>query len=205
VIAGSALWIHASLKLGPPSTPPPAPSSAATADASSALSLPDELPASGAQSEEDRTAYREAIRALRCGDLESAIQELDATIKRSPDFAGAIEAAKELGIDIEPRGSINGNPTELDASTLVGSLLLSADRLDEAEKLLRIATNRCAVAPDQSARLALANLLARRGDKAEACATYAVIEKGWGNAKPRSVTAEAGRAAARKLGCAPKP
>jgi serine/threonine-protein kinase len=50
-------------------------------------------------------------------------------------------------------------------------------------------------------------LLARaheeRGDKAEACAGYATVLREWGQAKPRSVTADAARARAKKLKCVP--
>jgi tetratricopeptide (TPR) repeat protein len=113
----------------------------------------------------------------------------------------ALDAAKALGIDISPHSSVNADPTARDAYAAVGEVLMTVDRLDEAEKLLRRATRSCVIAPDQIARLALGDLLARRGNTDEACATYAKIEKDWGHAKPRSITAVAGRAAAKKIHC----
>ncbi|MFO0547068.1 MAG: protein kinase [Polyangiaceae bacterium] len=113
----------------------------------------------------------------------------------------ALRAAATLDVDIQPRVSVNTVTIDQDPARLVGVLLLSADRLDEAEPLLRAAAERCAIARDQVSRLALGNLLARRGKKDEACATYALIDKEWGAAKPQSVTLQASRAAASKLGC----
>jgi len=40
------------------------------------------------------------------------------------------------------------------------------------------------------------------GDKAGACAAYAVVLRRWGHATPRSVTADEARAHARRVGCA---
>ncbi len=113
----------------------------------------------------------------------------------------ALDAAKELGIDISPHISVNADPMARNDYAAVGELLMNVDRLDEAEKLLRRATRACAIAPDQIARLALGDLLARRGNTDEACATYAKIENDWGHAKPRSITLDASRTAAKKIHC----
>ena len=85
---------------------------------------------------------------------------------------------------------------------LAGALLAAGGRDAEADAILTAATRACRVAPDQRAFLALGALRAKRGDKAGACAAYAEIEHAWRDAKPKSVTLDAARAASSKLGCA---
>jgi serine/threonine-protein kinase len=52
-------------------------------------------------------------------------------------------------------------------------------------------------------RLLLGGQLEQKGDRAGACEQYAAILARWGNAKPRSLTAEAARARATALTCPP--
>ena len=48
----------------------------------------------------------------------------------------------------------------------------------------------------------LGEALESKGDTQGACAAYAEVLEHWGNAKPRSKTADAARAHMKKLGCA---
>jgi serine/threonine-protein kinase len=85
----------------------------------------------------------------------------------------------------------------------VGGLLLGAGRLDEAIRWLDVAANQCRITPPVRAQYLLARAHEERGDKAEACAGYATVLREWGQAKPRSVTADAARARIKTLKCTP--
>ena len=88
----------------------------------------------------------------------------------------------------------------------MGQVLLLAGRVDEAIAHLRRALTAC-FATDylpghQFAAELLGEALEAKGDPQGACAAYAEVLVHWGNAKPRSKTADAARAHMRKLGCA---
>jgi serine/threonine-protein kinase len=88
----------------------------------------------------------------------------------------------------------------------MGRVLLLAGRVDEAIAHLRRAMSAC-FSPSWirshqfGAELLGEALEAKGGDKAGACAAYAEVLAHWGNAKPRSLTAEQARAHMKSLGC----
>jgi serine/threonine-protein kinase len=89
--------------------------------------------------------------------------------------------------------------------SVMGHVLRLAGRVDEAISHLRRAVATC-LDPhyifDQTwAAEELGEALEAKGDKDGACAAYAAVLARWGHAKPRSVTADAARARAKKLGC----
>jgi serine/threonine-protein kinase len=88
---------------------------------------------------------------------------------------------------------------------LMGRVLLLAGRVDEALAHLRRAMSAC-FSPDstrshQYAAELLGEALEAKGDKDGACAAYGEVLLHWGNAKPRSVTADKARAHMKTLGC----
>jgi len=88
---------------------------------------------------------------------------------------------------------------------VMGQVLLLAGRVDEAIPHLQRAQHAC-FTPDYvpshqlSAEL-LGEALEANGDKDGACAAYGEVLVRWGNAKPRSVTADKARAHMKTLGC----
>ena len=100
--------------------------------------------------------------------------------------------------------TLGGGPDpsfELSVVTAYGALLLGAERLDEAEVQLTAAARACVLVPEVRALYLLGNVYAKKNEKDKACGVYAEVEALWGHAKPRSITAEAARAEATKLGC----
>jgi hypothetical protein len=87
----------------------------------------------------------------------------------------------------------------------MGNTLFLAGRLDEALPYLRRAVTACYsndfVFSHHRAAETLGEALEATGDAASACAAYANVLLTWGNAKPRSKTADAARAHSKKLGC----
>jgi eukaryotic-like serine/threonine-protein kinase len=88
----------------------------------------------------------------------------------------------------------------------MGQVLLLAGRVDEAIPHLRRAISACLVQDyiwqHQRAAELLGEALEAKRDKEGACTAYAEVLVHWGNAKPRSVTADKARARAKSLGCA---
>jgi serine/threonine-protein kinase len=87
----------------------------------------------------------------------------------------------------------------------VGHAYLLAGKPAEAVPFLRRAAAACADLDDvlthTRALLELGQALQATGDKEGACGAYGKVLARWGHAKPRSVTADAARAATRALGC----
>ncbi len=96
----------------------------------------------------------------------------------------------------------SGNP---DAA--VGHVYLLAGRFDEALPFLKKAAASCNLGAwpflQQNAALDLGATLEHLGDERGACDAYKGVVDRWGNAKPRSVTAEKARARLRALPAAP--
>ena len=90
----------------------------------------------------------------------------------------------------------------------VGRTLLLAGRVEDAVTWLEKSARACNVLDDPfsstRAHLWLGEAREQKGDKAAACAEYAVVLDRWGHAKPRSVTADEARAHRRTLGCDPR-
>lgn len=87
----------------------------------------------------------------------------------------------------------------------VGKTYFLADRAAEAMPYLQRAARSCLaldhpVDHTQSEAL-LGQALAQQGDTSGACSAFSVVLSRWGNARPRSLTADAVRGLARKLGC----
>jgi eukaryotic-like serine/threonine-protein kinase len=92
----------------------------------------------------------------------------------------------------------------MDAS--LGRTLALAGREDEALSYLARAHGRCdrlgAIVSAMRSDLLYGDLLAKRGDRASACNAYRSILVRWGDARPRSVTADQARSKSGALGCA---
>jgi eukaryotic-like serine/threonine-protein kinase len=90
---------------------------------------------------------------------------------------------------------------------VVGRVSALAGRSDEAAQLLSRAASDCMVLDHPfatvRANLRLGEIYEQTGDRTSACARYAKVLERWGDAKPRSVTADEARAHATKLGCGP--
>jgi len=87
----------------------------------------------------------------------------------------------------------------------VGKTYYLAGRSAEALSYLQRAASSCLaldhpIAHTRNAVL-LGQALAQKGDVGGACAAYAVVLSRWGNARPRSLTAETARRLSRSLGC----
>jgi tetratricopeptide (TPR) repeat protein len=87
----------------------------------------------------------------------------------------------------------------------VGRTYLLAGDLENAVVHLRAAAGACRTLQNQltwvRAHAELGEALAAKGDTKGACAAYAVVLDYWGNAKPRSITADKARDNAKRLGC----
>jgi serine/threonine-protein kinase len=101
-----------------------------------------------------------------------------------------------------------------------GHLLLLAGRGEEAAPLLEKATRACHGIPDAltldferletpllyiQAHVALGEAYELRGDKADACKAYGVVQARWKGAKPRSVSLDKANERAKALGCPAPP
>jgi tetratricopeptide (TPR) repeat protein len=88
----------------------------------------------------------------------------------------------------------------------IGRTYFLAGKIDEAIPYLRRASASCTVWQDPFGVLRSSLLLGRaleQRDKQGACDAYRKVLERWGNAKPRSVTADEARARSRELGCGP--
>jgi serine/threonine-protein kinase len=138
------------------------------------------------------------------GDLLGAWLSAYTPAVHSADDAREALAAQPQGLTLP---SFEGDI--LDAHWL-GRTYLLAGRLDDAIPMLRRAVAACPAADyggfwfHLQAAETLGEALEQKGDKDGACAAYAEILSKWGNAKPRSVSADAARAHAKKLGCGPR-
>jgi len=99
-----------------------------------------------------------------------------------------------------------GNPGVWTArEEAIGRAYLVSGDLDRAIEHLRLAAGACGVLPNLHlyvrAHEDLGEALAAKGDTAGACAEYGVVLGYWGNAKPRSVTADRARDGMRRIGC----
>ncbi len=89
----------------------------------------------------------------------------------------------------------------------LGRTYLLAGRVDDAIAVARQASASCTridgFLKQVQATETLGEALEQKGDRDGACAAYATVLARWGHAKPRSVTADAARSHAKKLGCGP--
>jgi serine/threonine-protein kinase len=128
------------------------------------------------------------------------VYAVGAGVAHSADEAREALAAQPQGVRLP---SLEG---DIISAGYLGQTYLLAGRLDDAIPMLRRAVASCPY-PDGAiwfrlwAAEPLGEALEQKGDKDGACAAYAEVLSRWGNAKPRSVTADAARAHAKKLGC----
>jgi serine/threonine-protein kinase len=91
------------------------------------------------------------------------------------------------------------------AGVYAGRALLLAGRVDEALTFLRVSSSSCLALNDPfshtRSRLWLGQALEQKGDTLGACEAYAGVLERWGQAKPKSVTAEAARKRMDALKC----
>jgi serine/threonine-protein kinase len=92
----------------------------------------------------------------------------------------------------------------LPAEAFLGHLYLLLDRVDEAIPWLERGAHACrepfSIRPIE-ASFWLGEAWAKKGEKANACDAYAHVLKRWGNAKPKSVTADEAKKRSKALGC----
>jgi serine/threonine-protein kinase len=119
--------------------------------------------------------------------------------------ARMVETEAEAAHALASRPLLERLPRDLDPDA-VGNVSLLARRYEEAEPLLRSAAHACFVldAPFDVVRasLHLGLALEGRGDHDGACAAYREVLARWGDARPRSVTADRARERAQALRCA---
>jgi serine/threonine-protein kinase len=122
-------------------------------------------------------------------------------LRLQADGAFARDDAERAASSIPP-GVATLDDTE-DAA--LGHLYALLDRWDEAirrlERVVRTCDALVNIAPRMRARFELARGYETKGNVAGACDQYAWVVSRWGNAKPRSVSAEAAKAKMRALHC----
>ena len=161
----------------------------------------------GAISASELSARRDAW--LRTAAAATVIQKAGAWgLAHALGIERADDALEALAATPAEMTSRSGSPLiQLDA--LRGGALWLAGRGDEAEPLLRRAILRCDEMRNlfsrRRAELILGRVLEARGDKLPACEAYRDLVSRWGDAKPRSVTAEEARKRIRSLGCDVRP
>ncbi len=136
------------------------------------------------------------------------------------DEVAAFTAAAEGSVEgvrraMEQRSGLSPSTESLDARMVLGHTALGLGMTAAAIELLRPAARVCEVYSPifgtdylfarVHARFDLGEALAASGDTAGACASYAQVVEQWGNATPRSVTAEKAKARQSALHCAARP
>jgi hypothetical protein len=120
----------------------------------------------------------------------------------APDVPARAEAEQAFAVLEELGGAELGEPENYEKPTLnVGTFLLGAGRLAEAERWLGVAGSVCAMAPLVQIDARLGRAREGQGDVAGACRAYGAALAGWPDPKPRSVTIDDVRSRARHLGC----
>jgi serine/threonine-protein kinase len=119
--------------------------------------------------------------------------------KLAEDEADAREA-----LEVLPR--FNGTPKMFDNlpdELSIGRVYLLAGRSDEAIPWFSQEAHACRLEDPRVvwANLELGKALEQKGEKDKACDGYAFVLKRWGNAKPKSVTADEAKKRSKALGC----
>jgi serine/threonine protein kinase len=125
-----------------------------------------------------------------------------ATALTAGEAKGAIDALPRF----VPLTSFMQGQTPIEPDAYAGRTYWLAGKPAEAIPYLKRAVDNCTAplepAVHMHAALNLGQALEATGDKAGACAAFKVVVDRWGNAKPRSVTAEKARERAKALACA---
>jgi serine/threonine protein kinase/tetratricopeptide (TPR) repeat protein len=120
--------------------------------------------------------------------------------------AAVVETREEAVAALAARPPLESLSMDARSSKVAGHVSLLAQRYEEAERLEATAARSCDVLDDpfSSVRAAYELGLAREGlGKPDgACEAYRSVLARWGNAKPRSVTADKARERMKALGCA---
>jgi eukaryotic-like serine/threonine-protein kinase len=153
---------------------------------------------------------KEQFESLRKRWLTASVEGDDAPVGASWVFAYAAPAETEA----DARSALVALPPDTDLERArffnvdahVGKVYLLAGRQDEAVRWLQRSAASCWVLRDVLAHtrglLFLGQALEAKGDTAGACAAYGRVVDRWGNAKPRSITAEKAKARTAALRCA---
>jgi serine/threonine-protein kinase len=123
-------------------------------------------------------------------------------------FGGLVETkedADEALAELSSRAPIPVGLRTAANDEALGRAYLFAGEIDRAIPPLTRASRMCLAASEPfrhvRVRLLLGDALAAKGDAAAACAAYAAVLARWGEARPRSITAERARERAKKTGC----
>jgi serine/threonine-protein kinase len=123
-------------------------------------------------------------------------------------YAYPAESAEDAAEAIAARPEDLRAPNRIDmplADLGIGVVAFLAGRLDEALPALDAAARTCTSFREPFTSVWAHDWLAQareaKGDQPGACRAYADVLSRWGNAKPRSITAEHARARIRALGC----
>jgi serine/threonine-protein kinase len=122
-------------------------------------------------------------------------------------YAGLAFDADEAREALDALPDFGGLPrafTAMPHEVAIGRVFKLAGKLDDAIVWLRRAAKACWLTMPENtlATFELGEALEEHRDKAEACAAYATVLKRWGNAKPKSVTADEAKKRSAALGCA---
>jgi serine/threonine-protein kinase len=154
---------------------------------------------------------KEQLESFRNRWLTAAVEGDDAPVGASWVYAYAAPAETEA----DARSALDALPPDTDlerarfffsVDAYVGKVYLLAGRPDEALRWLQRSAASC-VAPRNvlahtRALFFLGQALEAKGDAAGACVAYGRVVDRWGNAKPRSITAEKAKARTAALRCA---
>jgi serine/threonine-protein kinase len=115
------------------------------------------------------------------------------------------EATLALSVAPHPLPRVHGNQFHREGLSVVGKVLLLGGKVSDAVPELRMAAGSCSAlqAPIEhtQARYLFGRALEETGDIQGACQAFRDVLARWGEARPRSVTAEGARAHARALAC----
>jgi serine/threonine-protein kinase len=164
------------------------------------------LARAGALSQQDVDAVRTAYvaRGWKAAQTTTpAMLWVDSFARPAETRQEAVRALEEAPAEGLPSATYLGWNT-----ALIGKVYVLAERFDEAVPWLRQATKSCIGLRTPIAYVRawadLGRALEGTGDRAGACDAYAEVERRWGHAKPRSVTAGFARTRSAALAC-PRP
>ena len=124
-------------------------------------------------------------------------------------YAGSVETAPEAHDALAKLTELGAAPQPHYFPAWIARTFFLGGRGEETRPLLEGVLKMCSGEFGKSmhwtrSHLYLGELDEQKGDTAAACGHYAKVLHRWGNAKPRSVTADEARAHAKKLACAPE-
>jgi serine/threonine protein kinase len=152
-----------------------------------------------AEFREKREAWAQEARKANAPFSNAWFEYYAQTAVTAADARGALEALPRYAPLPAYEGIVNRERE-------MGHVLLLAGRVDEAVAHLRRAVTACSsqwsLPSHQLAAEMLGEALEAQGNTQGACDSYGEVLEHWGNARPRSRTADAARTHGKKLGCA---